>query len=245
MIAKQLRFAVCDDQLKEQKIILELLHKYIDKKDYVVTIDTFSNGEELLAADTSCYNLIILDIFMGEKNGIDVAEELLNRKANAKVIFCSTSNEFAAESYEVNALRYLNKPIVEEKFFKTLDRYFEAYTAMQRLTYKKDRLEESILFSDVLWIEADRHKCIIHTVQGLEIVTTTTFSQFWEELKEYDFIKPIRYALVPLSMVSTIPSNELQLRDGTVISIGRDQRKAVKEAYLDYKMKKMLKKGDM
>ena len=212
---------------------------------HVATIDLFSSGEELLAADTSVFNLIILDIFMGEKTGIATAEELMARKASAKIIFCSTSNEFAAESYEVNALRYLTKPISEDKFFKTLDRYFEAYTAMQMLTYKKDRLDESILLADILWIEADKHKCVLHTVQGADITTTTSFSQFWEQLKEYDFIKPIRYAIVPMRMVAAIPTNELKLRDGTVIAIGRDQRTAVKDAYMNYKMKMLLKKGDV
>lgn len=133
---KQLRCTICDDQQKEQDIIFVLLNKYMDMHGHVAKIDQFSSGEELLATDTSVYDLIILDIFMGEKTGIATAEELMARKANAKIVFCSTSNEFAAESYEVNALRYLTKPIAEDKFFKTLDRYFEAYTAMQTLTYK-------------------------------------------------------------------------------------------------------------
>ena len=223
-----------------------MLNKYIDIHNYVAKIDLFSSGEELLEADTSQYDLIILDIFMGEKTGIATAEELILRKANAKVIFCSTSNEFAAESYEVNALRYLTKPVAEDKFFKTLDRYFEAYTDIQTLTYKKDRLDESILLSEILWIEANRHKCILHTITGDDIITTTSFAQFWEKLQEYDFIKPIRYAIVPMRMIATIPSNELKLCDGTVIAIGREQRQAVKDAYMDYKMKMLLKKrGDI
>ena len=242
---KPLRCAICDDQPKEQTIIFTLLNKYMDMHGYIANIDLFSSGEQLLATDTSAFDLIILDIFMGEKTGIATAEELMLRKVRAKIIFCSTSNEFAAESYEVNALRYLTKPIVEDKFFKALDRYFDAYTALQTLTYKKDRLDESILFSDILWIEADRHKCILHTVQGDEITTTTSFSQFWEQLKEYDFIKPIRYAIVPMQMIATIPTNELTLRDGTVIAIGREQRKAVKDAYMDYKMKHLLKRSEL
>lgn len=245
MITKQLRFAVCDDQQQERDIIITLLNKYTDNHGYVARIDAFTSGEELLESDTSIYDLIILDIFMGEKNGIDTAEELMKSKVSAKVIFCSTSNEFAAESYEVNALQYLTKPIAEDKFLKALDRYFEAYTAMQTLTYKKNRLDESILISEILWIEADRHKCIIHTVHKEEIITTTTFAQFQEQLEGYDFIKPIRYALVPIGMIATIPTNELKLRDGSIIPIGRKQRQTVKASYMDYKMKKLLQKGEI
>ena len=66
-----------------------------------------------------------------------------------------------------------------------------------------------------------------------------------EQLKEYDFIKPIRYAIVPMQMIAAIPTNELTLRDGTVIAIGREQRKAVKDAYMDYKMKQLLKRSEL
>lgn len=241
---KQLRCAICDDQQKERDIIFTLLNQYMDLHGHVAAIDMFTSGEELLASDISVYDLIVLDIFMGEKNGIDTAHALLQRRAGAQVIFCSTSNEFAAESYEVNALRYLTKPVAKDKLFKTLDRYFEAYLALRTLTYKKDRLDESILIADILWIEADKHKCILHTAQGEQIATTTSFSQFWEQLRDCDFIKPIRYAIVPLRMIAAIPTNELKLRDGSVIAIGRDQRKAVKDAYMDYKMRSLLKRGE-
>lgn len=64
---KQLRCTICDDQQKEQDIIFVLLNKYMDMHGHVAKIDQFSSGEELLATDTSVYDLIILDIFMGEK----------------------------------------------------------------------------------------------------------------------------------------------------------------------------------
>lgn len=237
------KIAICDDLKKERDAEKALLSKYMDLHDYVFEVDEFESGEELLAADVHSYDLILLDIFMGGINGVHTAKELLDSKATAKVIFCSTSNEFAAESYEVDALRYLTKPIAEDKMFLTLDRYFQAFTSMQMLTFKCDRMDRSIMMSDVLWIEANRHKCIVHTTEE-DILTTTTFSQFWEELQEKDFVKPIRYALVPLSKVTAVPGSELKLIDGTEISIGRDSKQAVKEAYMQYKMKKLLQKGE-
>lgn len=244
VVNKQLKFAICDDLQQEREKICTMVNTYIYIHHYIATIDEFSSGEELLSADYTVYDLIILDIFMGDLNGIQTANELMNSKASAKVIFCSTSNEFAAESYEVNALRYLTKPVDKEKLFQTLDRYFHAYTAMKMLTYKCNRMEEHILLSDVLWIEADKHKCILHTIKG-DIITTTTFAQFCEQLETMDFIKPIRYALVPLRMIVAVPTNELKLRDGTIIPIGRKLRQEVKDAYMDYKMKKLLWKGEI
>ncbi len=244
MAKYNIKIAVCDDLQSERNNIISILYKYMDIHEYDFAIDEFESGEDLLSADVAVYDLIILDIFMDKLNGIDTAKELIKRKTNVKIIFCSTSNEFAAESYEVDAIRYLTKPLSEEKLFFTLNRYFQAYTAMQMITYKSNRIDEHILISDIKWIEASGHKCIIHTTNG-DIVTTTTLSQFYEQLKEADFIKPIRYALVPLRMISGVPASKLRLFDGTEISIGRDLKQDVKDSYMNYKMKKLLMKGEI
>lgn len=243
-ISQHVQIALCDDSKIERDIIHTLLSEYLDRHGYLANIEEFESGEELLAADVFRHELIILDIYMDELNGISTARELMKRNPGAKVIFCSTSNEFAAESYDVDALRYLTKPVSREKLFLTLDRYFGAYTAMKRLAFMHNRVEESMLLSDVQWIEADKHKCVIHSAHG-DVVTTTTFSQFCDQLKDADFIKPIRYALVPLGMVAAVPANDLKLMDGTVIPISRELRQNIKDTYMAYKMKLLLKKGEM
>lgn len=236
-----IKIAVCDD-LKEERIkIISLLNKYVDIKGYVITIDEFVDGESLLTVDIEKYNLIILDIFMNELNGIEVAKEIMNRSNHTPVIFCSTSNEFAEESYDVNALRYLNKPLTEERFFKTLDKFFNTQTALRMISFKQNRMDESVYLADILWIEAGDHKSVIHTRNG-DITTSTIFKQFLEELKDADFIKPIRFALVSLDAIAVIPGEDIKLVDGTVIGVSRDMRKTVKKAYTEYKMKKLLKK---
>ena len=110
------------------------------------------------------------------------------------------------------------------------------------LTFKQNRIDESIYLSDVLWIEAGDHKSIIHTKNG-DITTSTIFKQFQMELEDADFIKPIRFALVSLEAIAVLPTDEIKLIDGTRIGISRDMRKEVRRAYTDYKMKKLLKKG--
>ena len=174
-IEYKIRAAICDDTPKDRELILSLLNKYLDIHEYIIKIDQFCSGEELLAADVSAYDLVILDIFMAERNGIETAKELIERNAGVQIIFCSTSNEFAAESYDVSALRYLIKPVVEEKFFATLDRYFLAHTTLRTLTFKLNRMDEHVYVSDVLWIETGDHKCVIHTKKE-SIVTRTSFA---------------------------------------------------------------------
>ena len=237
-----IKIAICDDLVEERIKIITYLQKYVDIRGYFITIDEYENGEELLASNVNKYNLIILDIFMNELNGIEVAREIMTRSNHTSVIFCSTSNEFAEESYDVNAFRYLTKPVDEERFYQTLDKFFNTQTSLRMISFKQNRMDESIYLAEVLWIEAGDHKSIIHTRSG-DITTTTIFKQFCAELEDADFIKPIRFALVSLDAIEGIPGEDIKLIDGTIIGVSRDMRKEVKRAYTDYKMKKLLKKG--
>ena len=240
---KGLQIAVCDDMDADRNTILALLKKYLDEHGHLAVIDQYISGEELLAADISRYELVILDIYMAKLTGIQVAKQLIQYNPSVQIIFCNTSNEFAAESYDVNALRYLIKPIQEDKFFAVLNNFFHAHKNIRTITFKVNRMDEQVYLSDIIWIEADGHRCIIHTREE-DIVTRTSLSQLESQLEDADFVHPIRYALVSMASVATIPTEELVLTNGEVIPISRDQRATVKRAYTNYKMKSLLKKGE-
>ena len=62
----------------------------------------YPSGEAFLAAWTpGMCDRVILDIFMGGVTGMDVAREIRRSDREVKLVFCTTSSEFASESYEV------------------------------------------------------------------------------------------------------------------------------------------------
>lgn len=238
----QMKIAICDDDDSDRKLMFQLVMEYLDLHNYHIGVDQYLTGEEFLASNVDQYDLVILDIFMGQLNGIEIAKRLVEEHPKLQIIFCSTSNAYAAESYDVSALRYFIKPISREKLFGTLDRFFHVHTSLRTLTIKQNRMDETVYLSDILWVEADGHNCIIHTRKG-NIVTRTPITQIHEQLKGADFVKPIRYALVSLGAVATIPTEVFTLIDGETVPISRDQRGEMKKAFSEYKLRKMLQKG--
>lgn len=238
----QMKIAICDDDPNDRQTMVNLVLEYLDLHNYHIGVDQYDSGEAFLATDVSRYDLAILDIYMGGVTGIDLARKLMEEHSNLQIIFCSSSNAHAAESYDVAALRYFIKPISREKLFGTLDRFFHVHTSLRTLTYKQNRMDESIYIAEIFWVEADGHKSILHTHKG-DIVTRTPFSQICEALKDADFVRPIRYALVSLEAVATIPTDELTLIDGSTVPISRDLRAEIKKAFMDHKMQVLLRKG--
>lgn len=140
-----LKIAICDDSEEERIILRSLLLKYLDIHNLTSVIDEYISGENFLACDVEKYNLVVLDVFMNELNGIETALELRKAHPGVQIIFSSTSREYAADSYDVSALHYLIKPVNEEKFFAVLDRFSHAYGNCKTVVYKSNRLDESVL----------------------------------------------------------------------------------------------------
>lgn len=234
----RLRIAVCDDEPDDREHLVKLIQQYLDKTNHSAIIDQYTSGEALLEAGSEPYGLVFLDIYMGGITGMDTARAIYQQNQRTKLVFCSSSAEFGVQSYDVKAIGYLLKPAPESRIFELMNHFFHVYTSLRLLTVKVGRLEESIYVNDILWMESDKHNCIIHTRQG-DITTRATFDQLRAQLPEGEFIQPIRYALVALRAVAALPSTELKLTDGTMIPITKEARATIKKAYMDYCWKKM------
>ena len=237
-----INIAICDDLEEEREKLKSYINEYLDINELVAEIDEFESGEAFLSTDTKKYNLVVLDIFMGELNGMETARKLIKENRSTQIIFYSTSYEYAAESYDVSALYYLVKPAKKEKAFEVLDKFFSAYMSLKTITVKVGRAEENIYISDIISVESNNHKAIIHTKDG-DIEASMQLSKLEEMLLPYDFVKPLRYALVSLKEITAIPTDVVILSDGTVYSVSRKEREKVKQAFNDYKWKVMFGKG--
>ena len=117
--------ALCEDEEKERDRIEVLLTKYQTRsKMKECEILHFSNGESLLKhirEEVYMPDLLLLDIIMSGKSGIETAEEIRALGGNMPIVFLTTSTEYALRAYGVDAIQYLVKPLEQERFFHALD----------------------------------------------------------------------------------------------------------------------------
>lgn len=114
--------AICENQTEELAQLTALLHTWQEKCHIPVRIKTFENALTLLeAAKKEPFTLYLLDIMMPGINGISAAKEIRSFDETATIIFLSSSPSFAYESYSVQAMQYLLKPITAKLLFPILD----------------------------------------------------------------------------------------------------------------------------
>ena len=132
-----MKIAVCDDRPEHLKKIRELLEKYQQTRPGLESqAEYFLSGAELLdqAEERGGYDLYLLDILMPGENGISVGKRLRQMGKQGELIFLTSSNDYAADSYEVRAFFYLLKPVEEEKLFRVLDQAVEKLTQQEKKT---------------------------------------------------------------------------------------------------------------
>ena len=83
---KMLKIAVCDDDKNDRQHLISLLTEYLDKKDYLVTIDEYETGEAFLAAGTDPYGLVFLDIYMPGMLGMETAEKMFSENQRRQIV---------------------------------------------------------------------------------------------------------------------------------------------------------------
>ena len=110
--------------------------------------------------DFSAYDVVVLDIFMGGLTGVEVAKEIRRTDTDVKLVFCSHSNEFATESYEVNAQYYLLKPATQGSIVNMLQRL--NLDLIQRKQFVTLPDGHDLILRDILYTEYYNHVVTVY-----------------------------------------------------------------------------------
>ena len=194
-----MRIAICDDEERYRVELKTILDKLLINID--CNIDTFSNGKILVEAfgDTP-YDLLYLDIEMPGIDGITLAKKLRSLSDKVYIVFLTSHVEYALEGYEVNALRYLTKPVNIDKLKEVLKYVQESEGDSRQMIIKEDGEELVIDISDIIYMEAMNQNVRIVTSSG-EHVIRYNIGDFESQLRNDGFYRIHRGYLISWSKV--------------------------------------------
>ena len=242
-----MRIALVDDEVSILEHLSELISKELSSiGDITHQIYTFSNGEEFLSQwHPGKYDLIILDIYMKEHGliGIDVAHKIRETDSTVRLAFCTTSNEFAAESYEVEARFYLQKPITEasvSKMFKRMN--LERMELNRTVTLPNG---QPVFLRKILYTEYSNHTVTIYLKDNTSLKLRLSQKEMEDILLPYGyFCNPNKGLIVNFYEVKRISEEMLILSNDEQLPVSRRKSKDIKNAYTKFQLKKMQKEVD-
>ena len=207
--------------IDDEPLALDLLEGYIKSIPFLKLIakcNSAITAIEILEKET--VDLIFTDIQMPNLSGMEFSKMVLNHKA--KIIFTTAFEEFALESYKVNAIDYLVKPISYSEFFSAankakqqlLNTVSKVVPIDDYIFIKSDYKLIKIDLKDLIYVEGLKDYLKFYTVNSEKpYLTLKSMKSLEEELSKKHFMRVHRSFLVNLKKITTIERNRIVFGD--------------------------------
>lgn len=241
------QIALCDDETAELEKTKKLLGDYEKRNpgsDF--TIRCFENAGELLGLIRErnyAPDLVFMDIYMpGEKGekiplGMEAAKQLRDMGNDAKLLFLTTSREYALEAFDVEASSYLLKPVSKDKLFSILDRFVkdEEQVRKKYILLKGEGGVIKVPLKDIVYCEAQGKRQHIYLADGTELVQNMTMAKICEMICDFQaFVKVGASYIINLEHVDSLNAQETKMDNGKKIYPPRGAYRLLWEQYFDY-----------
>ena len=229
-----IRIAICDDSpgfLQQTKFMLE---HWDAPAAHSITTELFEDGDTLLSAHSKRpFDIILLDIVMPLLTGIETAREIRERDKTVKIVFLTSSREFAIDSYGVKASNYLLKPVVPKQLFSCLEELItEIRSITKTLLIKGIDATHRIALSEIEHVEAQL-KHVLFYLKGNRVIETTEHFYTYENALalEDGFFKCHRSYIINIHHIDNYSHSEIVMHSGRHIPISRSCQKSFEAAY--------------
>ncbi len=234
-----IKMAFCDDDLSILKELSILVDRYRVERNQNIVHAAFQSPLELLAEVEwgNRLDIIFLDVLMPGQNGISVAREIRRYDTSVKIIYLTSSAEYAVDSYDVGAYFYQLKPIWQESFYRLMDSVIQECrkgTENSLILRCKDGIAR-VELDKLQYCEVMSRTLLFHADGGKMVDSTGKLDELCEQLKEYEcFVRCHRSYLVNLDYVQNISNKGIIMTDGTEIPIPHGKYSELKDKFFAY-----------
>lgn len=230
-----LRVAICDDTPEFVRQVWDALERWGNKPEQL-QLKSFEDADSLLTAhSTQPFDIILLDVIMPLLNGIEAARELRQTDRDVKLVFLTSSPEFAVESYTVKADNYLLKPLNTEALYTCMK---ELITQIDRearsITVKSVKAVHRIPIKSIEYVEAQNKHVLFVLCDGRTVKANEPLYTYENQLLLSDgFFKCSRSFIVNIHRIETYAAKELRMNSGGRIAVSRSHQREFETAYFE------------
>ena len=228
----ELRVGICDDSQTDGAYVGSLLSRWAQERGITLHVEQFPSAESFLFryAEEKRFDLLLLDIEMGQLDGVSLAKEIRQGNQQVQIVFITGYSDYIAEGYEVAALHYLLKPVNGEKLRSVLDRAVDKVCQGERvLTLEQGGEMVRIPLGEIRYLEVCRNYVTVH---GREDYTTKATLRGLEEELDGRFHRLGRSMVVNLEAVRRVTRSQVVLADGSVLPLPRGAYEGLNRAII-------------
>lgn len=236
----KLKCVIIDDEPVARKVLQE----FVEEIDWLELVGQAENPlKAMVLLNAGDIDILFLDINMPKINGIDF---LKSSKTDASVIITTAYAEYAVESFGLNVVDYLLKPISFDRFLKACNKARETRgTGSVRLHLKpsdhffikSNNQIEKVFYDDLLYAEAMLNYVMLYT-SSKKMMVYVTIKNLEEQLPSAIFIKVHKSFIVNINKVKRIEGNVLDIGNEKIAISQSLREKVVSEIVKDKMIKR-------
>lgn len=213
-----MKLAIVDENEIEQEIILNTLNAYHKESGISLEIQSFSDGDSFLNAYKSGnYDLIFMDIFLKNLNGIDIVRKIRQSDLKVLIVFLTMSSDHIFEAAPLHFFDYILKPFE----YRNINVHFP--------------------LSKIQYIYSNNHDVIIHTTIGSQLFRLPFYS-ITQNLDDPRFLQCNRGILLNMDYIKAMEADYFEMTDSKCFPIKTKGRKQIREQYIQYHFLKLEEK---
>lgn len=230
------RIAICDDEATSLVLNKSLAEKILKEERIEYEIVIFQSLGELIdavakARGTQGFDLILSDILTNEMNGIEAAKRLRSIGEQVDIIFISTTADYALDGYQVQALRYLQKPVDIEKLREALLLSYQKHSQKDGLKLSVGGKSVTFKFDDIFYVESCGRDVEI-VLEDKRVLTHEKISDMEKLISGTDFFRCHRSYIVNLKKIEHLERYEITMKNGDIVSVSQQLYNDTKARFL-------------
>lgn len=232
----QIRVLVCDDDKKFVQDMVERLKELT--ADRPICITGCSAPEKLTDQFLSDFQIMFLDIDMGNYNGLEIARRVRKLRLDTVLIFVTHYMEYSPEGYEVKAFRYLLKANIEEKLPRYLNEAIrEAQSHADRLLFAVNGQPCTIKYDDILYLESSKRLIYLYLTdeQKENKCFYAVMAELEEQLALAGFLRVHKSYLVNMRYIEKLNYNGVLLVNKEELPISQKRYSEIKALHLQWR----------
>lgn len=230
-----MRIAICDDLTECRLSVKCYAGEYFKLRHIECSIDEFKTGADLLKSD-EIYDILFLDIELGDTNGIAVAKQIQQKHKNTVILVVTAYHQYLDDAMDIQVTRYIDKPATQSRIFSALDKALSVINESVIIVHMKDGQIIRLKVSDIVYTEAKLKGVFIYTKETAYRIKET-MKQLRSMLTASYFAVPHNSYIVNMNYIQNFQRNEIILaRPYSDISISVATRKQAefKKRFLDF-----------
>ena len=222
----------------DEPLAIEVLQSYVDRMASLELVATSSNAVDAFdILKKEKVDLLFLDIQMPKLTGIEFLKVL---NPTPKVILTTAYREYAVESYELNVVDYLLKPIAFDRFLMAVNKVLgdenefklpevdatKPIDSDPYLFLKADRKMVKVYLKDIAYIESLKDYVRVRKQDGSEVISLQKISYLEQKLPSSDFIRIHKSYIISINKIDSYSAMNVEIGDKE-IPIGRSYKSEV------------------